>query len=269
MSARRPSASGCVGHEGRQDARQPDRLFAQLHAHERALRRAVALVEDQVQHGEHAVEPLGQQLARRDPVRDRGVADLLLRADQTLLDRRLGGDERARDLPRGQAADRPERERHARFQRQRGVTAGEDQSEPVVGDLVHVVTQCFEVAYPLRRFGLPGPLLLAPDAVDRAVPRRRRDPGSRVVGDPVHGPAIQGDRERLLHGLLGQIEVAEHADERRHRTPGLAPEQAVDDLRCLAHMSMRGLTSTDPPAASDGILPAASIASSRFAHSTM
>ena len=90
----------CVGHEGRQDARQPDRLFAQLHAHERTFGRAVALVEDQVQHGEHAVEPLGQQLAGRDPVRDRGVADLLLRADQPLLDRRLGGDERARDLPR-------------------------------------------------------------------------------------------------------------------------------------------------------------------------
>ena len=134
---------------------------------------------------------------------------------------------------------------------------------------MHVVTQCFEVAYPLRRFGLPGPLLLSADPVDRAVAGRRRDPGAWVVGDAVRRPAIERDRERLLHGLLGQIEVAEHADERRHRTSGLAPEQAIDDLRCLAHMSMRGLTSMDPPAATDGILPAASIASSRFAHSTM
>ena len=34
-------------------------------------------------------------------------------------------------------------------------------------------------------------------------------------------------------------------------------------------MSMMGLTSTDPPAATVGSLFAASIASSRFAHSTM
>ena len=50
--------------------------------------------------------------------------------------------------------------------------------------------------------------------------------------------------------------------------PGLAAEQAIDDVRCLGHMSMSGLTSTVPYLTA-GSLPAASIASSRFAHSMM
>jgi hypothetical protein len=45
----------------------------------------------------------------------------------------------------------------------------------------------------------------------------------------VGGPALQRDQERVLHRLLGAVEVAEDAGEYRDRLPRLAPEQAVQD----------------------------------------
>jgi hypothetical protein len=42
-------------------------------------------------------------------------------------------------------------------------------------------------------------------------------------------PALERDQERVLHRLLGAIEVAEDAGEDRDRLPRLAPEQAVQD----------------------------------------
>ena len=48
-------------------------------------------------------------------------------------------------------------------------------------------------------------------------------------------PALERDDERLLDRLLGQIEVAEDADQRRDRPPRLAPEQAVDYIRALGY----------------------------------
>jgi hypothetical protein len=74
-----------------------------------------------------------------------------------------------------------------------------------------------------------GQRALAPQTIDRAVAGDPRDPGARVVGGAVGRPALECDDERLLNRLLGEIEVAEDADQRRDRPPRLAPEQAVDD----------------------------------------
>jgi hypothetical protein len=52
------------------------------------------------------------------------------------------------------------------------------------------------------------------DAVDRAVARRRDQPRRRVGRLAVARPALGGDRERLLRGFLGEVEVAEEADQR-------------------------------------------------------
>ena len=99
ISASNPVASGSSGSSETDEARQPDRLGTQLAADERVARGGgIALVEDQVQDAQDAVEALRQELGRRDPVRDPGVADLLLRADQALRQRGLGHEERAGDL---------------------------------------------------------------------------------------------------------------------------------------------------------------------------
>jgi len=48
-------------------------------------------------------------------------------------------------------------------------------------------------------------------------------------GRPVAGPALGGDRERLLGGFLGEVEVAEEADEGGEDAPPLLAEDLVED----------------------------------------
>jgi hypothetical protein len=70
---------------------------------------------------------------------------------------------------------------------------------------------------------------IAADAVDRAVARRRHQPQARVRRDPVARPAVGGDREGLLRGFLGEVEVAEEADERSEDTAPLLAEDLLED----------------------------------------
>ena len=51
-----------------------------------------------------------------------------------------------------------------------------------------------------------------------------------LSGSAVARPALERDHERVLDRLLGEVEVAEDADQGRDRPSRLAPEQAVDDL---------------------------------------
>src|SRR5581483_7166252 len=104
------------------------------------------------------------------------------------------------------------------------------------------------------RFG--GEALLAADAVDGPVARGRDQPRGWVVRHPGHRPAAGGDRERLLCGFLGEIEVAEEADERCEHP---SPPVAEDLVECLYH-SATGRTSTAPPMRAAGIELATSMA---------
>ncbi len=264
---------GLAGHQRRQHAGEPDGLVAQLRADQRALGGGVALVEDQVQDGQHPIQPLGQQLGRRDAVGDGGSADLALGPYEPLLDRRLAHHEGARDLAAGETTHGPKRERHARVGRERRVTAGEDQPQAFVGDLAHLVAQSLQMGELAKGVGAFPQPPFSPQAVDRAVPGGRGDPRPRVVRQALGRPALQRHREGVLHRLLGQVEVTEHADERRDRPPRLAPEQAVDDLTARGgaidrrpYMPMTGRTSMEPFSA-PGHRAAASMAWSRFSAS--
>jgi hypothetical protein len=70
---------------------------------------------------------------------------------------------------------------------------------------------------------------IAANAVDRAVPSGGHEPGARVGGRPVARPALGGERERLLRGFLGEVEVAEEADQRREDAPPLVAEDPLED----------------------------------------
>ena len=72
----------------------------------------VALVEDDVERGEHLGEPIGQLVRAGHPVRDVRADDLALGAHDALRHGRLGYQKRMRDLARGHAHDRAERQRH-------------------------------------------------------------------------------------------------------------------------------------------------------------
>ena len=108
------------------------------------------------------------------------------------------------------------------------MAAREDELEPLVRDrrLVHVVLHRFRH---VEEAGLRRERAVAADAVDRAVARGRHQPGARVVGRPVARPALGGDRERLLRGFLGEVEVAEEADQAGEDAAPLVAEDLLED----------------------------------------
>jgi hypothetical protein len=112
------------------------------------------------------------------------------------------------------------------------MAAGEKQLQPLVGE--RVIVQLIHLGLPglLRgeQAGLGGQRLLAVDAVDRPVARGRDQPRSRVGRRSVAWPAGRGDRESLLGGFLGEIEVAEIADQRGQDTPPLLAEDLLQIL---------------------------------------
>jgi hypothetical protein len=63
----------------------------------------------------------------------------------------------------------------------------------------------------------------------------------------VTGPTLGGDRERLLDGVLGEVEVAERANQDRDRAPELLPECLGDRVdRYSCSKTITGRTSIDP-----------------------
>jgi hypothetical protein len=77
--------------------------------------------------------------------------------------------------------------------------------------------------------GLRGQCAIAPNAIDRSVARRHHQPGARVGRGSVARPAFRGDRESLLRGFLGEVEVAEEADQRSKDTAPLVAEGLLED----------------------------------------
>ncbi len=167
-------------------------------------------------------------MSRRHAKRDPRRLDLRFRADEPLGHGRLGDEEGARDLLRLEPAQRPERQRDLGIELERRVAAGEDELEPLVRDrrLVHVVLHGFRHVEQAR---LGDERAVAADAVDRAVACRRHQPGARVGGRPVARPALGCDGERLLGGFLGEVEVAEEADQAGEHAAPLVAERLLED----------------------------------------
>src|SRR5919198_3162476 len=143
------------------------------------------------------------------------------------------------------------------------MAAGEDQLQPLVGKarLVHLVLHGFGR---LEQAGLLGERALAAQAVDRAVAGRDRQPGARVGRRPVPGPALGCARERLLGGVLGEVEVAEEADQVGEDAAPLVAENLLEQR----YLSTSGRTSIAPPIRAAGIRAAISSAASRSSAST-
>ena len=124
------------------------------------------------------------------------------------------------------------------------MAAGEDERQPLVGDRAHVLVLAGELLEPCEQLGLAFERPLAPDPVDRPVARRRDDPGAGIARHAVHRPALERRGEGVLHSVLGEVEVAEDADEDRDRTSPLLAEDGRD--RSAQPRSTTGRTSIDP-----------------------
>src|SRR5262249_34211075 len=136
--------------------------------------RGVALVEDQVDDLEHRRQPGREIGAARDLERNALLRERALRADDALRDRRLGDEERARDLVRREPAEETERQRDAGLGREDGMARDEDEAQEIVADGVvdgRVEVGGGELALQLELASellvLPLDELRPPEAVDR------------------------------------------------------------------------------------------------------
>jgi hypothetical protein len=69
---------------------------------------------------------------------------------------------------------------------------------------------------------------VAPNPVDRAVAGGRREPGAGVLRFPVARPPLGRYGERLLCGFLGEVEIAEEADQVGENPAPLVTEDPVE-----------------------------------------
>ena len=132
------------------------------------------------------------------------------------------------------------------------MAAGEDQLQPfvldravvdgtvvdgTVVDLVHDGLRC------RQQVDLSGQGALPADPVDRPVAGGRHQPRAGIGRRPRCGPALRGDRERLLRRVLGLVEVTEEPDQRGQYPAPLGPEDLLERVQ----RATTGLTSTTPP----------------------
>ena len=96
------------------------------------------------------------------------------------------------------------------------MAAHEDQLQPFVTDravvkvdLVHGHGQPIALKQPALVLERP----LAPQAVDGPVASGCQQPGDRVSRDPLTRPTFGCNHESLLGGFLGEVEIAEEADQ--------------------------------------------------------
>jgi len=74
----------------------------------------------------------------------------------------------------------------------------------------------------------PPPGAFAPPAVDQAPGRDGDEPGSRVVGHALFGPLQRRGEERLLHRVLGRVELPVPAHQRAENLRRELAQQVLD-----------------------------------------
>jgi hypothetical protein len=112
------------------------------------------------------------------------------------------------------------------------VAAGEDELEALIGECRVVecfVHRCLHGVWLVEQAGLLVAFAIPPDAIDRGVARGRDEPRARVGRDAVARPAGRGGGEGLLRRLLGEVEVAEEADQGRQDATPFVVEDLLED----------------------------------------
>ena len=216
-----------VRHERRERAGEPDRLLTQRASHQvGAIRCQVTLGEDQVDGPEHRRQASRQVFTARRFQPYSGLADLALGPDQALRHRRLRDDEGGGDLRRGQAAHAAQGQRDTRLRIERGMAAHEDERELLVAQLFLAGSIILRTRPAPRRRGLqrrpPG---FAAQQVERFVPRHADEPAAGAGRYPLGGPFRQGERARVLHRVLGRLQVTREPGEDGDRRPPAVAEQ--------------------------------------------
>ncbi len=86
---------------------------------------------------------------------------------------------------------------------------------------------------------------LAANAVDRTVARVVRSHAPGLAGTPSRGHRSSRDRERFLRGFLGEVEVAQEADQRSEDATPLGLEYLFDQRATAGCTSIAPLVHMD------------------------
>ncbi len=70
--------------------------------------------------------------------------------------------------------------------------------------------------------------LFGAEQVDHAAVADADQPAARVLRDPLGRPPLPGDDQRLLHGVLGDVEAAEAPGQRAEHLRRLGAQQVLD-----------------------------------------
>ena len=199
----------------------------------RAAGRCIPFVEDQVQHGQHAGQPLVELLRGRDLQRDGRGADLLLGPRDPLPHGRLGDDEGPGDLGRAEAAERPQGEGHP-ARRRPAPDGSRRTSAPGARPRAARPPAAWPGRPALARRSPSSPAsgrgrrcrLLAPadggapQPVDRPPPADGDQPAARVGRHAVDRPAVERRGGGVLQRLLRQVDVAQRRASTDRTRPG-------------------------------------------------
>src|SRR4029079_15465123 len=164
-------------------------------------------------------------------------------------------EEGAGDLRHGQSAHHAQGGRDAGLHGQGRVTAGEDQAQPLALDGAQRLRRVV-VVHHLRLLLLVVALALASDPVDGLAVGGGGKPGAGVGRYAVRRPPLDGGRERLGRGLLGDVEVTEAPGEGGDDPCPLLVVDAGDRRADVLGAHRNGRTSIlrlqafEPPAAS-------------------
>ncbi len=177
-------------------------------------------------------------MGRRHTVRNARVPDLALGAHQPLGHRTDRHQERSSNLARGQPAQRAQRQSDLGFWRQRGMAAGEDQLEPFVWNCFHhrlLLKLVHQTCLPSQHLLLFRQRLITPNTINGLAPRRRRNPGPRVIRNPILPPTLQRHHQRILKRILRQLKIAQIANQTGQHPPRLPAECLGDYLVYVTH----------------------------------
>src|SRR5579872_3397930 len=98
----------------------------------RATAGQIALIEQEIDDSQDLIQSVVKLLGIRHPIRNPRVADLSPRPSKPLSDGAFGLEETTGDLLDREAADGSKRQSDLGFRRERRVTAGEDQAQPII-----------------------------------------------------------------------------------------------------------------------------------------
>jgi hypothetical protein len=120
------------------------------------------------------------------------------------------------------------------------MAAREDEAKPVVRDARLVIHQavsrlrgrefCLDRDLATEQLGLVAQASVPAQPIECAIASGRRDPCRGVPWDAADRPRVERTDEGILNSLLGEVEIAQDADERRDGPALLLAKQPIDDL---------------------------------------